>query len=125
MSLITNFGQISVDKHIFSWPDNNVSHTFHTEDEIYDSAISSSHQLILLLTRPSTAQTCDRLVGLNQTGTVRFEVAAPDDYQFYYLSAHLHFETAVVCINRAKEKFDWFYAIDPQTGRLSSLNRAY
>lgn len=125
MSLVTNFGQISADKHVFSWPNEGSTHSFRCKNEICDSAISLSHQLILLLTRQPVTQTCNQLVGLNQNGNIRFEIQAPDDYEFYYLSAHVRFETAVVCINRAKQKLDWFYAIDPQTGQLSSLNRAY
>lgn len=72
-----------------------------------------------------------RLAAFDSSGRQVLDVPPPDGYHFHYLSKHINWEHAVVCIVSeegyvaGEHNFDWFFAIDVQNKCLVSLNRAY
>lgn len=91
------------------------------DSKIMQAALEESLGLVLVILENESNQ---KLVALNIDGTQRFSVAPPKGWTFYYLSAHINHALAVVCVSE-NERFDWFFSIDPNTGLLQSLNRAY
>jgi hypothetical protein len=70
---------------------------------------------------------CTTLVGFSVEGMRKFEVAAPEGFLFSYLIEHVTAGIAVVC---AGEKYiegwyDWHFAVDPSSGKLSRHCPAY
>ncbi|ELV8623127.1 TPA: hypothetical protein ACGUPG_004540 [Vibrio vulnificus] len=124
MALKSHFGFISEGSHRLSWKLNGNLQSVLLEDKVTCTAYSETHDLVLVLTSSDGSSVGDKLIGYRGSGQLLFEVNEPLDYSFYYLSSHIHHETAVVCISKC-HRYDWFYAINPETGQLESLNRAY
>lgn len=92
-----------------------------SKNRIRDASYYEEEELILVIEEEDNNQW---LVGLSITAAERFKVRPPAGWYMHYLSTHIKFSTAVVCVSD-EERFDWFFGIDPKDGTWVSLNRAY
>lgn len=93
-----------------------------SEYEIRDAGYYEKEKLVVVIVHVDG--NTQRLVGLNLDNSERFSVEPPNGWFLYYLSSHIKFNVAVVCVSD-KERFDWFFGINPNTGELTSLNRSH
>ena len=124
MTLTSNFGKVENDGHRLSWIVDNISAAVDFEGHIDGAAYSPENALVLVITGPGTVNYSDKLYGFSINGDLVFESNEPKEYWLYYLASHVNHETAVVCISKG-HKDDWYFSINPKTGKLEPLNRAY
>ncbi len=124
MKLLPNYGKTGQNKHTLTWQVGEECVQAEFCDQIHGSAYSPTNELLLVLTGLEGKNTSDKLHGLRRSGEKIFEVSEPEGYSFYYLSSHIYHETAVVCVSKGNT-LDWFFSIDPSSGELKPLNRAY
>ena len=110
-----------IDNILLSFPNGDDVIEIRFDSKIRQAAVDENLGIVLVILENESGQ---KLVALNSDGTERFSVPPPKDWNFYYLSTHINHALAVVCVS-PKERFDWFFSIDPNTGVLQSLNRAY
>jgi len=67
------------------------------------------------------------LIGFSVEGNTKFEIKAPEGFVFSYLTEHPTAGIAVVCGGNEKTDgwYDWYYAVDPKTGKLTKHCPAY
>jgi hypothetical protein len=92
-----------------------------SDKDIRDARYYDAEDVLLVIQEENKVQW---LVGLNVNGVEIFKVAPPENWYLYYLSTHVNFNIAVVCVSE-QERFDWFFGVNAKNGDWSSLNRAY
>jgi hypothetical protein len=67
------------------------------------------------------------LIGFSEKGTRKFEVNAPEEFEFSYLTEHPTAGIAVVCVadKRIDGWMDWHFSVNPSTGELKRHCPAY
>lgn len=124
MALIYHFGKKEDGGHGLSWDLDGSRVKVDFEDCVHAAVFSKTHKLVLVLIVDEGKDNPKYLLGFKPDGKKTFKVGPPEGYSFYYLASHLHHETAVVCCSNG-HGLDWYFSIDPKTGELGSLNRAY
>jgi len=116
--------KFTMDKNIVSWSLGDKQISIEIND-LKDAHLYAKGKTVLALAGegnyPST------LLGYNVDGTKKFEVAAPEGFIFSYLTEHPEFGIAVVCGGNEKIDgwYDWHFAIDVKTGKLTRHCPAY
>jgi hypothetical protein len=117
-------GELTVDKDIVSWSFSNKPVSIKI-NHLKDACLYAKGKTVLALAGegnyPST------LLGYNVDGTPKFEVTAPAGYIFSYITEHPEVGVAVVCGGNEKVDgwYDWHFAIDTKTGKLTRHCPAY
>jgi len=124
VSLISRFGRIRNNQRLLEWSVGGVTGGFETRGKIVDSAYSPSSDLILVLVQSAEVDFANRLIGITVNGQIKFDVCEPEGHYFYYLASHINCETSVICSPKSFG-LDWFYSVNPDSGELTALNRAY
>ena len=93
--------------------------------DLDNAYLFSKNNLILALVGKKNYP--EMLIGFNEKGTRKFEVNAPEGFQFAYLTEHPTAGVAVVCGSdeRVDGWMDWHFAVDPVTGELKRHCPAY
>lgn len=116
--------KFAVDKNIVSWKlgDNQVSIEI---DNLEGAYLYLEGKTVLALTGEGNSP--PKLIGYSIYGTRKFEVAAPGGFAFSYITRHPEVGVAVVCGGNEKVDgwYDWHFAIDVKTGKLTRHYPAY
>ncbi len=114
------------------WWRHNLNQVYLTIENLSQMSVAEACEMIFVLKCEADTpkkNAPDRLLAYNYGGEELFAIMPPENYLFYRLDFHTQSPAgvAVVCQGESDPygRMDWYFGINPKTGKLTKIGLAY